>query len=54
MKLKTLKTKNSKTIEIENWESLGNIIDIFEQYNIEYNPEYIKIENYYSIEYFTN
>ena len=46
--------KNSKTIEIENFESLSNIIDLFEKYNIEYNPEYIKIENYYSIEYFTN
>ena len=46
--------KNSKTIEIKNFESLGNIIDLFEKYNIEYNPEYIKIENYYSIEYFTN
>ena len=46
--------KNSKTIEIENSESLNNIIDLFEKYNIEYNPEYIKIENYYSIEYFTN
>ena len=46
--------KNSKTIEIENSESLNNIIEIFETYNIEYNPEYIKIENYYQIEYFTN
>ena len=46
--------KNSKTIKINNWESLSNIIDLFETYNIEYNPEYIKIENYYEIEYFTN
>ena len=46
--------QNSKTIKIKNFESLGNIIDIFETYNIEYNPEYIKIENYYEIEYFTN
>ena len=46
--------KNSKTIKIKNWESLSNIIGLFEKYNIEYNPEYIKIENYYEIEYFTN
>ena len=46
--------QNSKTIKINNWESLSNIIDLFETYNIEYNPEYIKIENYYEIEYFTN
>ena len=46
--------KISKTIKIKNFESLGNIIDLFEKYNIEYNPEYIKIENYYEIEYFTN
>ena len=46
--------QNSKTIKIKNWESLSNIIDLFETYNIEYNPEYIKIENYYEIEYFTN
>ena len=46
--------KNSKTIKIKNWKSLGNIIDIFEKYKIEYNPEYLKIENYYEIEYFTN
>ena len=46
--------KISKTIKIKNWESLSNIIDLFETYNIEYNPEYIKIENYYEIEYFTN
>ena len=46
--------QNSKTIKIKNWESLSNIIDIFENYNIEYNTEYIKIENYYEIEYFTN
>ena len=44
--------KISKTIQIKNWESLGNIIDLFEKYKIEYNPEYIKIENYYEIEYF--
>ena len=44
--------QNSKTIKIKNWESLSNIIDIFENYKIEYNPEYIKIENYYEIEYF--
>ena len=44
--------KISKTIKIKNWESLSNIIDIFENYKIEYNPEYIKIENYYEIEYF--
>ena len=46
--------QNSKTIKIKNWESLSNIIDLFETYNIEYNPEYLKIENYYEIEYFTN
>ena len=46
--------QNSKTIKINNWESLSNIIDLFETYNIEYNPEYLKIENYYEIEYFTN
>ena len=46
--------QNSKTIKIKNWESFSNIIDIFENYNIEYNPEYLKIENYYEIEYFTN
>ena len=46
--------QNSKTIKINNWESLSNIIDLFEKHNIEYNPEYIKIENYYEIEYFTN
>ena len=46
--------QNSKTIKINNWESLSNIIDLFEKYNIEYNPEYLKIENYYEIEYFTN
>ena len=46
--------KISKTIKIKNFESLGNIIDIFEKYQIEYNPEYLKIEIYYEIEYFTN
>ena len=46
--------QNSKTIKIKNWESLSNIIDLFETYNIEYNPEYIKIENYYEIEYIIN
>ena len=46
--------QNSKTIKINNWESLSNIIDLFETYNIEYNPEYLKIENYHEIEYFTN
>ena len=44
----------SKTIKIKNWESLSNIIDLFEKYNIEYNPEYLKIENYYEIEYIIN
>ena len=46
--------KISKTIKIKNFESLSNIIDLFEKYKIEYNPEYLKIENYYEIEYFTN
>ena len=46
--------QNSKTIKINNWESLSNIIDLFETYNIEYNPEYLKIENYYEIEYIIN
>ena len=46
--------QNSKTIKINNWESLSNIIDLFEKYNIEYNPEYLKIENYYEIEYIIN
>jgi hypothetical protein len=46
--------KISKTIKIKNFESLGNIIDLFEKYNIEYNPEYLKIENYYEIEYIIN
>ena len=46
--------QNSKTIKIKNWESLSNIIDLFEKYNIEYNPEYLKIENYYEIEYIIN
>ena len=44
----------SKTIKIKNWESLGNIIDLFEKYNIDYNPEYLKIGNYYEIEYIIN
>ena len=28
--------QNSKTIKIKNWESLSNIIDLFEKYKIEY------------------